>query len=43
MKTLPALAAALLLASSASAAIAGGSYTGNWPVTVSKSQFTNGT
>ncbi len=44
MKASVILAAALSLAVSAGAALAGGtSYSGNWPVTVSKSQSTNGT
>ncbi len=41
MRILPALAAALL-ALSAGAAMAG-TYSGNWPITVSRSQHTNGT
>jgi len=43
MKILPIFATALLIAVSASAALASGGYSGNWPVTVSRSQFTNGT
>jgi hypothetical protein len=42
MKARPTLAAALLIAASASAA-SGAGYSGNWPVTVSRSQSTNGT
>jgi hypothetical protein len=44
MKTLFILGAALVLAVSTSATMAGsGSYTGNWPLTITKGQYLNGT
>jgi hypothetical protein len=44
MKTLLALAAALPIAATTSSAMAGGGlYSGNWPITVSHSNYANGT
>lgn len=43
MKTLFALAVALQIVVSAGAAMAGGLYSGNWPITVSHSQYADGT
>jgi hypothetical protein len=43
MKTLFAIGAALAMAASTTAMAASGSYTGNWPLTITKSLFMNGT